>query len=202
MPFSSANKSNPDHRLYREGILSFAFIYKAFEDAWAAAITPKAPTDPRIKSALQSLYSIPLLRAPQLIKDLEYFFGSSPYSLDRPRTFQRSTYVAHIQRTISDKPHVLIAYAHNYYMALFAGGKVLKYHISHAKNFFPERGQMTAEECRLAGTNLFQFEIEKGKEESLRTSFKAALAALEGSLTAEEKNGSLSSPYSIQRKAC
>ena len=49
---------------------------------------------------------------------------------------------------------------------------------------------MTVEECRLAGTNLFSFEIEKGKEEMLRASFKAALVDLERSLTAEEMNGS------------
>lgn len=181
---------NLDHRLYREGILSFAIIYKAFEGAWVAAIKPSAPTSPRIKSALQGLYSTPLLRTPQLIKDLDYFFGSIPYLLDEPRTFQRSRYAAHIRRAISEKPHLVIAYAYNYYMALFAGGRVLKNHISRAQGFFPERGQMTVEECRLAGTNLFSFEIEKGKEEMLRAGFKAALVDLERSLTAEEMNGS------------
>lgn len=74
-------------------------------------------------------------------------------------------------------------------MALFAGGKILKYQISKAKGFFPEQFGMTEEERIMAGTNLFSFEVEQGKEDGLRTSFKGALHDLEDTLTMQERNG-------------
>ncbi|RPA93568.1 heme oxygenase-like protein [Choiromyces venosus 120613-1] len=176
-----------DYKLYREGILSFAHVYKAFEDAWMAAIAPGATTDVRIKHALQNLYSVPLLRTPQLIKDLEYFSEQKTYNLDMPKWPTGVGYVAHIKRVIAEKPHLVIAYAHNYYMALFAGGKILKYQISQAKGFFPQREKMTGEECEAAGTNLFSFEVPKGKEDMLRSGFKDALVDIQSTLTPEER---------------
>lgn len=179
-----------DHTLYREGLLSFAFVFKTFEEEWASLMSSSSSNiDPRIKTALQNLYSTPLLRTPQLTKDLHYYFGSTPYSTKAPTTIQRTAYVTHIRKVVAEKPHVLIAYAYNYYMALFAGGKILKYQISKAKGFFPERFGMTEEERIMAGTNLFSFEVEQGKEEGLRTSFKGALLDLEDTLTMQERNG-------------
>ncbi|CUS07142.1 unnamed protein product [Tuber aestivum] len=183
-----------DYKLYREGILSFAQVYKAFEDAWIAAISPEATTEPRIKSALQNLYSLPLLRTPQLVKDLEYFSDQRAHRLTQPMWPARAEYVLRIKRVLSQKPHLVIAYAHNYYMALFAGGKILKYQISQAKGFFPRRGGMTEEECKDAGTNLFSFEVPKGKEDLLRSGFKDALADIQSTLTVEEKTGQSLSP--------
>ncbi|KAI5840234.1 hypothetical protein DFP73DRAFT_559272 [Morchella snyderi] len=178
-----------DHRLYREGILSFAFVYKSFEEEWAALLSLESTTvDPRIRNALQRLYSIPLLRTPQIAKDLQYFYGSTPFSTEFPTTLQRTAYVNHIRNVIAEKPHVLIAYAYNYYMALFAGGKILGYQMSKAKGFFPERYGMTRQERIGAGMNIFNFEIEKGMEVGLRDSFKGALLDLENTLTVEEKN--------------
>lgn len=178
-----------DHRLYREGILSFAFVYKSFEEGWAALLSSESTVDPRIRNALQRLYSTPLLRTPQIAKDLQYFYGSTPFSTEFPTTPQRTAYVNHIRTVIAEKPHVLIAYAYNYYMALFAGGKILRYQMSKAKGFFPEHYGMTEEERIGAGMNIFNFEIEKGGEIGLRDSFKGALLDLESTLTMEEKSG-------------
>ncbi|PUU76540.1 hypothetical protein B9Z19DRAFT_1102297 [Tuber borchii] len=175
-----------DYRLYREGIFSFSQVYKTFEDAWMAAISPEATTDPRIKTALQSLYSRPLLRTPQLVKDLEYFYGGETYHGIEPMS-TRAKYVSHIKQIISQKPHLVIAYAHNYYMALFAGGKILKYQISLARGFFPPRRNMAEEECKAAGTNLFSFEVPKGEEGLLRSGFKDALLDIQSTLTEEER---------------
>lgn len=179
-----------DHTLYREGLLSFAFVFKAFEEEWGSLMSSSSSNiNPRIKKILQNLYSTPLLRTPQLTKDLQYYFGSTPFSTEAPTTIQRTAYVAHIRQVVAEKPHVLIAYAYNYYMALFAGGKILKYQISKAKGFFPERYGMTEEDRIIAGTNLFSFEVEKGKEDGLRASFKGALGDLEDTLTVQERNG-------------
>ena len=153
-----------------------------------AAISPEATTDPRIKTVLQSLYSMPLLRTPQLVKDLEYFYGGETYHGVEPMS-TRAEYVSHIKQVLSQKPHLVIAYTHNYYMALFAGGKVLKYKISQAQGFFPPRKNMAEEECKAAGTNLFSFEVPEGKEDLLRSGFKDALVDIQSTLTEEERTG-------------
>lgn len=178
-----------DHTLYREGLLSFAFVFKTFEEEWASLMSSSSNIDPRIKTILQNLYSTPLLRTPQLTKDLLYYFGSTPFSTEAPTTIQRTAYVAHIRQVVAEKPHLLISYAYIYYMALFAGGKIVKYQMAKAKDFFPERYGMTEEERITAGTNLFSFEVEQGKEDGLRASFKGVLSDLEDTLTVKERNG-------------
>jgi len=48
---------------------------------------------------------------------------------------------------------------------------------------------MSEEECEAAGTNLFSFEVPRGKEDLLRSGFKDALVGIQLTLTEEERTG-------------
>jgi len=76
------------------------------------------------------------------------------------------------------------------YLALFAGGKIIKSKMLSQAGFFPRVEGMTSEECQRLGTNMFMWEVEKGKEEEVvREEFKRRLASVEGGIEDEEKEG-------------
>lgn len=186
-----------DYRLYREGILSFYHVYSAFERTWAYLLANPNLVEPHIYAALQALSDPRLTRAPAIALDLTYLYGSDQFDPAAPAdpNSVRGEYVAHIERTLREKPHLLLAYAHNYYMALFAGGKMLLRQILMTKAFFPIKSPASdSDEAKAFSTNMFVFPMDTGKEEQLRTKFKAAMELVEESLNEEEKTGLFTYP--------
>lgn len=98
-------------------------------------------------------------------------------------------YVKHIEKVLKEKPHVLLAYAHSYYMALFAGGKVLRRLLVGKPGFFPIwKPAGDEEEARRMATGLFEFPCE-GDPEEIRVRFKKGMEIAEEGLSEEEKTG-------------
>ncbi|KAI5820467.1 hypothetical protein BZA77DRAFT_240007 [Pyronema omphalodes] len=179
-----------DYRLYREGIISFYHVYEAFERIWKNLLSNPSDVPPHIYAALQALSDPRLLRTPQIAADLEYYFskegGFDPKRA--PDTLERKAVVEYIEKRLTDKPHLVLAYAHIYYMALFAGGKILVRMMLAKKDFFPvHKPAGNYEEAKKFGTNMFLFPVDKGKEEGLRNRFKDAMCEVEGALTEAEK---------------
>lgn len=181
-----------DHRLYREGILSFYQIYHAFESTWATLLT--SPLTPEHSFLLQTLSDPRLSRTPAIAADLEYLFAASPTPFhptdpipaNRPEV---AAFVAHIHQALTEKPHTLVAYAHSFYMAMFAGGKVLKRMIGMQEGFFPVHWPAGDEaEARLYATNMFTFPVDEEKLDALRTRFKEAMEVVEEGLDEEERD--------------
>ena len=76
------------------------------------------------------------------------------------------------------------------YLALFAGGKIIKSKMLSQVGFFPKMEGMTSEECQRLGTNMFMWEVEQEKEEEVvRMGFKRRLASVEGEIEDGEKEG-------------
>ncbi len=72
------------------------------------------------------------------------------------------------------------------YLALFAGGKVLRSSLAKATGLFPQVDGQTTEEVSLYGTNLFQFDVED--DQVLRQSYKREYElATRNALTEQEK---------------
>jgi heme oxygenase len=180
-----------DYRLYREGIRSFYHVYSAFERTWAKLLANPSGIQPHVYTALQALYDPRLSRASAIALDLTYMYGTNEFDPESaPTTKEVQACVAHIEKTLQEKPHLVIAYAHIYFMALFAGGKILLRQLFAAKDFFPVNPPAgTYEEAIAFGTNMFMFPVEKGKEESLRAKFKDAMETVEGGFSEEEKTG-------------
>ena len=184
-----------DYRLYREGILSFYFVYAAFERAWASALANPTAVKPHIYTALQAIFDSRLTRAPTIAADLQYLYGADVVLTPAQNT-QRAAVAAHIERVIAEKPHLVLAYAHSYYMALFAGGKMLLRQILGARDFFPVNAPAgDYDEAKAFATGMFVFPTAQGKDDSeLRAKFKDAMLIAEEGLSEQEKTGSSSPP--------
>lgn len=180
-----------DYKLYREGILSFYYVYRTFEAVWAELLKDASALPPHIYAALVAVSDPRIARASAIADDLTYLFGKDSFSAaQEPDTPQRRAVVEHIASAIRAKPHVLLSYTHIYYMALFAGGKVICRQILHQKDFFPVHPPAsTDDEAKLYATNMFIFPVESGKEEGLRKKFKDAMADVEETLSEQEKTG-------------
>lgn len=144
---------------------------------------------------LKAMHSPILLRTEPLLCDLAFFFSlSSPSAalqqFSTPTTPGRIACVEHIHAAIAKEPLVIIAYAHTMYLALFAGGRIIKSKVLGTIGLFPKVEGKTREESQSLGMNLFTFDVEKGKEDDLvRRAFKRRLADVEEDITEDERQG-------------
>ncbi|KAG9236589.1 hypothetical protein BJ875DRAFT_217998 [Amylocarpus encephaloides] len=88
-------------------------------------------TNPRIHSLLSFLHIPSLLRARVLRDDIYSLTRTSPEVVDEQLRRISSQgnlaeFVSHMNKSIRDRPHVLLAYAWVLYMALFSGGRILR----------------------------------------------------------------------------
>ncbi|KAF8445263.1 hypothetical protein BGX38DRAFT_1195869 [Terfezia claveryi] len=183
-----------DVRNFREGILSFFYIYKTFEEEWSRLLTnPPLTISERKLHILRTLHTPLLLRTEPFLKDLSFYFSlQTPQSalekFSTPTTPARIAYANHIREAIKEEPLVIIAYAHNMYLALFAGGKIIKSKMLSQVRFFPQLEGMTREQSQRLGTNMFMWEVEEGKEEEIvKGGFKRRLASVEGEIEEKER---------------
>jgi heme oxygenase len=180
-----------DYRLYREGIKSFYYIYVAFERTWAKLLANPAAVQPHVYECLQAIAIPQLSRTNAIASDLIYLYGPDDFDVSAPPDKKvRRECAEYIEKRLQEKPHLVLAFAHQYYMALFAGGKMLLRQMLAPKDFFPlRRPAGTYAEAQAFSTNMFNFPVDQGQEDELRTRFKVAMEHVEVNLSEEEKTG-------------
>lgn len=146
----------PSPTKYASGLLHIAAIYVTFETAWRDILTavPGSPNNmveqlgqdreaelstrrnimnvnERIHAILSRLHLSKLLRSESLKSDLRSVTGWDEQTVDEQleavgKSLPLADFLTHVRRSISLKPHVLIAYTYILYMALFAGGRFIR----------------------------------------------------------------------------
>ncbi|TGZ82860.1 heme oxygenase-like protein [Ascodesmis nigricans] len=178
--------SSNNHELYLTGMTSFHPVYSTFERVWSALLSSSSTLRPNISTAITAIHDPRLFRSSAIAADLSYLSGGSFDPDASPSRPQVVAYVNHIENAIREKPHVVLAYAHSYYMALFAGGKVLRKLLVNKKGFFPVHLPAgDEEEARRFSTGLFVFPADDPEE--IRNKFKAGMVIAEEGLSEEEK---------------
>ncbi|RPA80704.1 heme oxygenase-like protein [Ascobolus immersus RN42] len=182
--------------LYREGVLSIFYIFRTFESAWQSHLS-NPDLDPRLRQILTRTYIPAMQRTRAILADVAYYY-SLPLDLaektylplsHQPSLPTRQSIVNHIEKVTREKPHVLLSYGHVMYMALFAGGRILKLRILDNDIFFPGTPKDKETRQRM-GVNMFSFEGRRTKEEEeeIRIAWKAGMGDAENLLTKEEWN--------------
>ncbi|CAM9020748.1 hypothetical protein WICANDRAFT_93096 [Wickerhamomyces anomalus NRRL Y-366-8] len=173
-----------DGKIYRQGIQGFYHVFKTIE----ILINQELQQKPRSKTGdlLASFWDEKISRTEPLTRDLLYFYDNDPKKFEAPIREEQIDFVNHIYKVHQEKPHVLLAYCHVMYLALFAGGKVLRSSLAKATGLFPQVDGQTTEQVSLYGTNLFQFDVED--DQVLRQSYKREYElATRNALTEQEK---------------
>ncbi|ODV91794.1 hypothetical protein CANCADRAFT_23332 [Tortispora caseinolytica NRRL Y-17796] len=141
-------------RVYRQGIQAFYHVFRTFEECWHEEMK----ADTRIGHILDTVWSDVLARSEPISKDLMYFYQDSS-KFATPKQPAQIEFVEHIKQITKEKPHVLLAYAHVLYMALFAGGRIIRATLERSGLFPKEPGVSKADVAR-RGTNMFIFDVE------------------------------------------
>ncbi|OCL11762.1 heme oxygenase-like protein [Glonium stellatum] len=170
-------------------LLSFLLV-----DPWDADPgNTNAPTSPQMLEFLRNLRPKGLSRSGRLRRDLKALTGLSETDLSVQLSqfpgAKVQEYCAHIRKAVAQKPHVLVAYAWCYYMAVFSGGRWIRSELMKAgEGFWQGGGKKVGDDVPLgeAGLSFFSFPgTEDG--EDIKAEFKERLAAAEGLFTAQER---------------
>lgn len=160
---------------------------------------------PRIHDMLDRIYLPSLMRTQSFDADVAYLLGHSSHHQSRSphqATPYLESFIAHIQASLTAKPHVLIAYTWIFYMALFSGGRWIRAQLQAAGDDFwcwsdhpVPNGQSdmnrdnVQETPQLAERRGFSFLCFPGLEdgEDIKREFRARLAEIEPRLTDDER---------------
>ncbi|KAM0258778.1 hypothetical protein ACHAQJ_003620 [Trichoderma viride] len=141
----------PDAGLYISGLLHILPVYMTFEKLWLEIIDTlpvenalnhaifnaesgkdeNPEISEHVHAMLREIYLPQLFRSDRLKADIKSVTGWSDNVLNRQinairGTGQLSAFISHIKQTVHAKPHVLVAYSYNLFMALFAGGRFIR----------------------------------------------------------------------------
>lgn len=160
-----------------------------------------SPPSPEMLRFLQVLRPKGLARSSRLKKDLEFLTGLHPTDLDvllaQYPGEKVADYCTHIRKVVRHKPHVLVAYAWCFYMAVFSGGRWIRSQLTTAGEDFwrsatsddknteseKEEEQVSLEE---KGLSFWNFDGEHDGED-IKAEFKRRLAAAEQLFTPDER---------------
>ena len=154
-------------------------------------------TTPRVVTLLSTLHIPALERTNRLQADLARLSPDAPLDSDlggeRPRL---SEFLKHIEHEVEKRPHLLVAYTWNMYMALFSGGRYLRAQLRDANaaswKIYNSDPNLDGGESATTEENVdapLQFWNFAGDEdgEDLKADFKARVSRLEEILTVEER---------------
>ena len=171
-------------------------MYLLFESVWTdiVALQPLEAShtiDHRIVSALKHLYLPELLRTQSLRSDLSCLLRQPLDRVDEELASLQGrhiqTFVEHLEPTCALKPHVLIAYAWVFYMALFNGGRWIRAQLLAVKksSWSINPRAMEAASTSYEGLSFWHFPGDQDGED-IKSEFKARLADIESLLTAQQ----------------
>jgi len=184
-------------RIYRQGLQGFYHIFKNIE----ILIHRELSQEPKSKvgEILASFWDEKIARTNALTKDLLYFYENDPKKFENPIRDEQIEFVNHIYKAYQENPHILIAYCHVMYLALFAGGRIMKSKLAKAAGLFPQVEGQTTEEVATNGTHLFTFDVED--DQMLRQSYKRDFElATRNGLTEQEKLDIIEEAKEIYRR--
>ncbi|KAH3673042.1 hypothetical protein WICPIJ_009928 [Wickerhamomyces pijperi] len=157
-----------DGKIYRQGLQAFYHVFKNAEIEINRLMNDKESG--KAGEILREFWNPTFARTEALEKDLLYFYNNQREKFENPIREEQIEFAQHIHQVCQEKPHLILAYCHVMYLALFAGGRLMKSSLSKATGIFPTLPGQTIEDVSKNGTHLFKFDCDD--DESLRLSYK------------------------------
>lgn len=184
--------------IYRQGVLAFFYVFQAIEQELdRLRQEAQTPEEEQTRDILNQFWTEEFRRAPRILQDLELLYAKEFPTSASLRTFLEENtlapelqgFVDYVHASIRSRPTAILAYCHVLYLALFAGGRVMRSTIYRSTGLFPKFPNLTTEEVVRRGTNFFTFsDAGVQAENQLRKNYKRGyeLATRRG-LTEEQK---------------
>lgn len=155
-----------DYRIYRQGLQSFYHVFAAIEKN----LYQQLDQDGEWSELLAKVWKPEMARRERAEQDLLFYYDDDKNKFITPIMPAQIDFVNHINEVTSEKPYLLFAYLHVMYLALFAGGRVMRSSLGRATGLFPQKDGLNHEEVVKMGTNFFHFEVPD--EETFRLLYK------------------------------
>lgn len=114
-----------DVALYADTLSQFYFVFRSIEEGLRRVKKTLEEGPGAGDGRIQALYLDPMLRTEAFERDLEFFLGPEWKQRVKPST-QAQAYCDRIFEVADTQPILLVAYVHTMYLALTAGGQILK----------------------------------------------------------------------------
>lgn len=171
-----------DARIYRQGLQSFYHVFATIEKCLYAQLDK----NDEWADMLRKIWKPEIARTEKLQQDLLFYYDDDKNKFSHPLLKEQIRFVEHIERVTAAKPYLLLAYMHVMYLALFAGGRIMRSSVTKALGLFPQKDGLKHEEIVKLGANFFTFDVPD--ENLLRVVYKRDYELMTRSgLTEEQK---------------
>ncbi|CAH6722981.1 heme-binding protein Hmx1p [[Candida] jaroonii] len=147
-----------DYKIYRQGLQSFYHVFKAIEKSLERELAKS--DDDKITYILRNIWKPAMARSEPAEKDLLFYYDDHKEKFMTPMMSEQIKFSNHIESVTTEKPYLLLAYLHVMYLALFAGGRIMRSSLSKATGMFPQKPGYSHEEIVKMGSNFFTFPVE------------------------------------------
>lgn len=184
--------------IYRQGLLAFFYVFQAIEQEIDRLLqNAQTAEEVQTRDILLQFWVSSFSRTPRIYQDLKLLYAKEFPSDEQLSLFlQQNTlppeqqgFVDFVHESVRARPTSILAFCHVLYLALFAGGRVMRSTIYRSTGLFPKFPDLTPEEVVRKGTNFFTFSDDGVQAENqLRKEYKRGyeLATREG-LTEDQK---------------
>ncbi|KAI5953574.1 HMX1 [Candida jiufengensis] len=173
-----------NYKVYRQGLQAFYHVFKSIEIALDYQF--KNNSEDKYVEMLKQVWRPDIGRTLKAEQDLLFYYDNSKEKFENPRMKEQIEFSQHIINVTKEKPYLLFAYLHVMYLALFAGGRLMRSSFAKATGFYPHKNNLKHEEIVKLGTNFFNFDVED--ENLLRMEYKRNYELLtRNGLTEDEK---------------
>lgn len=155
-----------DGKIYRQGLQSFYHVFASIEKSLHAQLEKDDEWTPMLKS----VWKPEIARREKAEQDLLFYYDDRKEKFVNPIMPEQIAFANHILEGTAEKPYLLFAYLHVMYLALFAGGRIMRSSFAKATGLFPHKNGLSHEEIVKLGTNFFTFDV--ADENLLRMIYK------------------------------
>lgn len=155
-----------DARIYRQGLQSFYHVFATVE----RSLMSQFEKDDEWTDILKQVWKPEMARTDKCEQDLMFYYDDRREKFESPIMSEQINFVEHIKTVTAEKPYLLLAYLHVMYLALFAGGRIMRSSISKATGLFPQKDGLKHEDIIRLGANFFTFDV--ADEDAFRLLYK------------------------------
>lgn len=157
-----------DSKIYRQGLQSFYHVFNSIE----TALYNQFDNNPNGEwtEILKQVWKPELARSGKAQQDLMFYYDDVKAKFVNPKMPEQIKFAQHIERACAEKPYLLFAYLHVMYLALFAGGRVMRSSVTKATGLFPQKDGLSHEQIVKLGANFFTFDV--SDEDTFRLIYK------------------------------
>ncbi|KAI5967382.1 hypothetical protein KGF57_000410 [Candida theae] len=171
-----------NYKVYRQGLQAFYHIFASIEKAMEYQLQQ----DTQWSDMLKQVWKPEVARTAKAEQDLLFFYDDKKEKFVNPKMSQQIKFANHILEVTKAKPYLLFAYLHVMYLALFAGGRLMRSSFAKATGFYPKKDGLKHEDIMKMGFNFFNFDVTD--ESLLRVIYKRDYELVtRGGLTEEQK---------------